>query len=276
MKEKTPTENKNSLHVTETVPSIERAEQKAWQKVLGTRVEVKPLPEIVTPEVKRNLEIFGFGLRYVPALDLGSKSFLQERGVDEYLTELERKYPKWKTLESLTLWSDRELADHTVPRNLEEWYWKLVEKGNVDFPVLPGQWMAVETVKKPSSGEKYTSTPFAERLGFRDDRGNVSWNDAHNAIEREKTGILSDIGLSGRSTDLRFLEALEYNLLGNREGWGKTNTQEWTNTELRKWGASRRFLLGYSDRGGVGYLLHHKPGDSHSSIGFRAAVVLGS
>src|SRR5947199_10739307 len=94
----------------EATSELIRGEQEAWQNMLGTRVEVKPLPDSVTPEVRSNLEQMGFGLlRYVPALNLGSILTLQERGVEEYLTELQRKYPKWKPPESL---SDRELADH--------------------------------------------------------------------------------------------------------------------------------------------------------------------
>lgn len=253
---------------------LARGEQEAWQNILGTRVEVKPLPDSVTPEVRSNLEQLGFDLRYVPTLDLGSKSYLREREVDEYLAELQQKYPKWKPLESL---SDRERADHTVPRNLEKsYYWRHVEDGTIAFPVLPGQWMAVEIVEKPSHRKKYARTPFAERLRFQDDRFNVSWNVAHKAIEREKSRFLSDIGVSGRSVDLRFLEAIEWNLLGNREGWGKTNTSEWTNTKYRGSGLPSRLVIGDSESygaAGVGWILPNYP---YSFVGFRAALVLGS
>jgi hypothetical protein len=44
---------------------LARREQEAWQNILGTRVEVKPLPDSVTPEVRRNLERMGFCLRSV-------------------------------------------------------------------------------------------------------------------------------------------------------------------------------------------------------------------
>jgi hypothetical protein len=274
MKEITPIENKNLPDVKEAPPGIARTEQEAWQNILGTHVEVKPLPDSVTPEVRSNLERMGFGLRYVPALDLGNIAYLRERGVNKYLAELQQKYPKWKPFESL---SDRERADHTVPRSLEKWYWEHVNDGRVAFPVLPGQWMSVETVDKPSYREKYARTPFAERLGFRDNRFNVSWTDAHTAIEREKLSILSDIGVSGRSVDSRFLEAIEWNLLGNREGWGKTNTSEWTNTEFRgPGGLRRRLIVGHSGRGGAAYVDRDHPDVSGNHIGFRAAIVLGS
>jgi hypothetical protein len=215
----------------------------------------------------------GFGLRYVPALDLGSLKLLRELGVDRYLADLQRKYPKWKQLENLT---DKEIVHHAIPRNLQKNYWSRVEYGDIAFPTLPGQWMAVETVNMPSSGEKYAVTPVAERLEFQDNRFNVSWNDAHSAIEREKGRILSDIGVSGESVDIRFLEAIEWNLLGNREGWGKTNRHEWTNTEYHGSYGSTRLFMGTSFYGGAGYVGYARPSRSYASVGFRAAVVLGS
>lgn len=183
MKEKTPTENKNLHNVKEAHSGIETTEQEAWQTILGTRVEVKPLPKIVATEVKMNLERMGFGLRYVPALDLGNISHLRERGVDEYLAELQRKYPKWNPYENL---SYKEQIKNSVPRNLERWFWEGVKDGDIDFPVLPGQWLAVETVAKPSYGKKYSRTAFAEKIGFGDDRFNASWNLPNAMINRRK------------------------------------------------------------------------------------------
>src|SRR2546430_10664717 len=61
-------------------------------------------------------------------------------------------------------------------------------------------------------------------VGFSNDRALASWNRVHEAIEREKRGILEDIGLSGRPVDIRQFEALERNLAGNRFGWDKTNS----------------------------------------------------
>jgi hypothetical protein len=257
----------------EVASELEKSEQEAWQRLLGTRVEVKPLPDYVASEVRRNLEQMGFGLRYVPSFDLGYVACLRERGVNKYLAELQRKYPKWKSLESL---SYEERRDHSVPRNLEKWFWGRVENEDIGMPALSGQWIAVETVEKPEYGTKYPKTPFVERIGFQDDRFNVSWNEAHNAIEREKPRILSDIGVSGRSVDLRFLEVIEWNLLANREGWGKTNTYEWTNTEYRGSGDSRRLVAGSSDGGGAANVYWVHPARSNGLVGFRAAVVLGS
>ncbi len=257
---------------TET-SELGRRETEAWQRVLGTRVEVKPLPESVTPEVRRNLERLGFDLRYVPKIELADRDAIRRKGVDQYLKDLQRQYPNWKPYESL---GDREQSDHRIPRNLREWYWELVKDGKVDMPVLPGQWLAVETVDKPSYGNKYARTAFAEKLGFRDDRFNVSWNDANNAIERQKRAVLGEVGLTGRSADIRLLETPEWNLLGNREGWGATDTYEWTNTEYRESGGPRRLVVGGSDYGGAANVYWAHPDYSYDNVGFRAAVVVGS
>lgn len=103
----------------EATSELGKREQEAWHGVLGTRVEVKPLPEIVTPEVRKNLERLGFGLRYVPRLELGTvvdirRDGIIRKGVDQHLKHLQSVYPNWRPFESL---SDKERADPTVPRN---------------------------------------------------------------------------------------------------------------------------------------------------------------
>lgn len=253
---------------------VQRKEQEAWSNVLGARVDVAPLPDYVTPDVKRKLEELGFGkLIYIPKLDLKTASHIGSVGVDSYLKELQRRYPKWKPVEDL---SDSEKRDHTVPRNLEEWYWQNVGDGNIDFPSLKGQWMAVETVDKPKWGDSYPDTPFARKIGQRGNRFSKSWNTINGAIEKEKAKVIRELGLSGRAVDLRQLEALEWNLAGNREGWGKTDSYEWTNTEYRVSGDSYRVLVGYSAYGGAGLAVWYHPDLGDGAVGWRAAVVLGS
>jgi hypothetical protein len=186
------------------ISELVRGEQKAWKNVLGARVDIAPLPEYVMPEAQRNLEKLGFEkIIYMPKLNLKTVDYLRSVGVDRYLEELQEEYPKWKNFESL---SDSQRGDHTISRNLEKDYWEKVLYGNIDFPALSGQWMAVETVAKPSYGKKYSHTAFAEKLGFGDDRFNVSWSAVHTAIEREKRGILGgELGLEGRPADIRLL-----------------------------------------------------------------------
>lgn len=257
---------------TETPPPPDgTGEQRKWQDILGTRVEVKPLPASVTPEVRKNLEAFGFELVYLPKLELGTLADLKRVGESKYLDDLQRRYPNWKHYESM---GDRDQSDHSKPRNLNEWFWGYVKNGNINFPELQGQWVAVEKMPKPAYREKYESTPVGARLGFKD-RFDVTWNNAKAAIDKEKAKLLTDIGLRS-GADMRMLEALEWNLMANREGWGKTNTYEWVNTEVRGAGGSRRVCVGNSDRGGAAYADWDHPGFSADYLGFRVAVVLGS
>lgn len=257
---------------TETPPPPDgTGEQRKWQDILGTRVEVKPLPASVTPEVRKNLEAFGFELVYLPKLDIGTLADLKRAGESKHLDDLQRRYPNWKHYESM---ADRDKSDHSKPRNLNEWFWGLVKNGNINFPELSGQWVAVEKMPKPAYRSAYESTPVGARLGFRD-RFNVSWNDAKAAVDREKAKLLTDIGLRS-GADMRMLEALEWNLIANREGWGKTDTYEWVNTEYRVAGDSRRVYVGGSDRGGAASAGWDHSDFSGDSLGFRVAVVLGS
>jgi hypothetical protein len=87
------------------------------------------------------------------------------------------------------------------------------------------------------------------------------------------------VPLAGRPADLRLLEVLESNLLANREGWGKTNGSEWTNTQLRakhRPSDPYRYIVGDHRSGGAGYATSLIPEGSLWGIGFRTAVVLGS
>jgi len=246
------------------------AEKDAWQEVLGKDVEVAPLPLVVTPEVRRNLERLGFELRFIPKLDIGTIEDLK-KGEVGYLDGLQKRYPGWRRYESL---NDAERDDHSVGRNLEKWYWGAVKDGSIEFPKLPGVWVAVETMPKPSYGESYEKTPVTDILGL-SDCFNVSGNDAQAAIQKARREILSEAGLPS-GLKVRMLEAYEWNLLANREGWGQTNTYEWTNTEYRGAGVSCRVVVGGSGRGGAAGAYWGHPGLSYDGLGFRLAVVLGS
>ena len=127
---------------------------------------------------------------------------------------------------------------------------------------------------KPSYGDSYEKTLAGEALGL-EDRFNVSWDDAHQAIETHKRELLDDMGLA-TSVDVRMLEAVEWNLLANREGWGTTDTYEWTNTEARAGGDPRRVVVGASDDGGAASAPWGHPTFSGGRVGFRVAVVLGT
>ena len=261
-----------SSTVPEATPTPEgpHNEREVWRKVLGVDVDVQPLPGFVTPEVRENLEKMGMELRFIPSLNIDSLDTLKKKDTEGYLKGLQSRYPNWKRYESL---NETEQSDHSVGRNLREWYWENVKDGDINFPQLPGVWMAVETMPKPSMGESYKKTPVSEKLGLTD-RFSVSWDDAQAAIQKAKRNILSEAGLSGG--DVRMLEAHEWNLLANREGWGATDTYEWTNTEYRGSGESGRVVVGDAGYGGAAGAGWSHPGYSDGYLGFRVAVVLGS
>lgn len=246
-------------------------EREAWRKVLGVDVDVKPLPSFVTPEVRKNLDKMGMELRFIPSLNIDSLDALKKKGAEDYLKDIQGRYPNWKRYESL---SSAEQSDSSINRNLNEWFWGNVKDGDIDFPKLPGTWVAVETMPKPTWHSTYKETPIGKKLELTD-RYNVSWNDAQAAIQKAKRSILSDAGLP-ESSNIKMLEALEWNLLANREGWGATNTYEWTNTEYRDSGESLRVAVGFSGNGGAAMASWGRPGVSSGYLGFRVAVVLGS
>ncbi len=144
---------------------IVKRERDAYKKVLGIEPEIKPLSEYVTPEVIKNLKNFGMGLRFIPKLNLGTLNELKAVGEEEFLKKLEKRYPNWRRHEGL---SDMEKKDHSISRNLNQWYWRLVKNEKVDFPQLKSQWMAVETMPKPSYREKYESSHITYRLRLSD------------------------------------------------------------------------------------------------------------
>jgi hypothetical protein len=102
-------------------------------------------------------------------------------------------------------------------------------------------------------------------------------------LKRKRLGVLSEIGLTDRPVDLRCLETIEWNLLGNREGWGKTSSFEMTNT---RFGGSRspyldHLAIGGPDNDGKTYVFWATREYSHKDkysdgFGFHVAVVLGT
>ena len=100
---------------------------------------------------------------------------------------------------------------------------------------------------------------------------------------QQKDGILQNIGLQNiKSIDNRLLQAPEWNLLANREGWGKTKIQEWTNTVSRpgpmmEWvDFETRLAIGDSTHGGAGRVESIPTFAEEQFVGFRTAIVLGA
>lgn len=247
-------------------PSRKREEKSEWNTVLGKLVEIPPLPASVTPEVQKNLEKMGLELRFIPNLELDDINKLQKLGTKKYIDMLHSRYPNWNPYEKL---DDKQKQDHSIMRNLEEWYWDSVREKKIDFPKLSGKWIAVETMPKSKYGEKYKSSTVTDILDL-GDRFDKTWNQINTAIDQHSAMILTKIGL--KQGKLKMLEPLEYNLLANREGWGATDTYEWTNAEYRDGDDSRRVIVGYSDGGGAANAFWSHPGRSSSDLGVRFAV----
>lgn len=244
-------------------------EQEAWKSVLGTEVKIEPVPEYLkNPQVNENLKLLGMEAVYIPRLELRDKE-LKRMTVKEYLEARQLYYPNWNRYEKLT---KKEKWGHGISRNLNEWYWGEVKKGNVDFPRLPGSWVAVETMPKPSRGEKYPDSEITKILDF-PDRFNVSWNEAVKAIKEKRSGLLSKAGLPDNCTT-RLPEAIEWNLLANRYGWGKTESYEWTNTKHHLF--EGYLVLGSSGKGGAANVLAGAgdPKVTLDFIGFRVMIDL--
>ncbi len=194
-------------------------EIKAYQDILGEEVIVDPMPSVITQEVVERLKFYGMRLHYIPGLDLGTLDDLKNKGTKQFLQDLQNNYPKWP-----------------IPGG--EHYWGPVERESTSFPHSGGYWVAVETVDKPEYGRwynrgAYEETEMAKALGlpgrFWPGEDNIGdWDELNYWLKEEKGKILSDIGIP--NGELRLLEVLEWNLLGLRYGWGKTETSEYTNS----------------------------------------------
>jgi MoxR-like ATPase len=234
-------------------------EQILWDRILGKKLEIKPLPDSITPEVKKNLEGLGLELCYIPKIDLPDQDTFKKKNkksVDNYLQKLLEMYPNWKNA-----------------FRSEKMFWEEIKNGKIKFPVLPGQWMAVETVEKPHMGNEYVQTALAEKLGF-ENRFSLTWDEITFAINSHKNQILKDVGLSVDSSDIRLLEAIEWDFLRLHEkDWGINNsTYEFTNTSLddEKYGPVP-IIIGNPQRA---YIYTTKPNWSGKDIGFRVGISL--
>lgn len=250
---------------TDLSKELVKKEKEAWKKVLGTEIEVPPLPDSITTEVKEKLKELGMELRFIPEINLGDIEEIKTKGIEGYLNDLESRYPNWRRFEKLT---GSQTKDHSVGRNLRRWYWKEVTEKSTPFPELPGRWIAVETMPKPMVGDSYEPLKITDIFGLKN-RFDVSWDKVVETINNNKKDILSAAELS--AGEVRMLEAIEWNLLANREGWGKTNTYELTNTKIN---SNYRLGAGDYDTGGAAKIGQLGSEESAHFLGFRLAIVL--
>jgi hypothetical protein len=142
----------------------------------------------------------------------------------------------------------------------------------IKLPKLPGNWVAIETIQKPSSGNYYPSSPVTKILGL-SSRLDVPFGEIYKAISSKRIELLKEMGLPV-SLDIRMLETIEWNLLANRYGWGSSNTFEWTNTQAHDADENYQIITGRSDGGGAAYAFWLDPSTSNNRVGFRIAAVL--
>jgi hypothetical protein len=172
-------------------------ENNEWKKTLGADVEIKSIPDYITPEILFNLKKMGMELRYIPNLDINNLEILEQESVFQYLKKLQNKYPKW--------------------HNLDSNYWNMVSQKTIQFPKLPGQWIAVETFHQPKD-EYYSGYEINKIIGITQRRNNT-WEEIDKSIKLNQNIILKAAGLS--SGIVRLPEPIEWNLLDNREKWNK-------------------------------------------------------
>lgn len=181
-----------------------KIEQKEWKNILGHKVEIPPVPEIVTEEVRDALEKAGFELRYLPRLNLGDIGWIARLGVNDLKNDLQNSYPNWKN----------------IP---EDWFWDEVGERSIDFPFLPGQWVAVENVDDPNKRS------FTKDLMQSPHVKTWSWDQVYAAIEARGKGKLAELDLA-RDAHIRLPDLIEANLIAGRDGYVGGDAYELTDS----------------------------------------------
>lgn len=269
-----------SVRPTYQGADLVRSEQEAWFRVLGVKVEIEK-PNLLSEVARARLSGSGLDLIYLPKLDIGTLDDLKTLGELKYLAEMQNRYPNWKWFENL---SKAEQGDPKISRNLNEQFWRWVRRENVDFPKLPGQWVAVENVPKPSYAESYAEEFLSKALSLNPYRFYTTWEEVQAAVNREKSKLYRDLLLEDKA-DLRMLEVLEWNLIANRKGWGATDTFEFTNTQLRRddhdslimrgcLPQDQRMVVGDLKGGGAAYATANPVNMRVGNVAFRLAFYL--
>lgn len=260
-------------------------EKKTNKQLFGREYEIASMPEFITQDVYDKLQAQGFDLFYIPDvlnginfpknISLGGrllKRFIKDDPVSIFLEELNAKNPYWKHLEALPM-SDR--SDLDVTRNLQRWYWDQIYNRKIEFPDLPGQWYAVETLNKPSYGvNRYADTLITSMLGMHD-RFNHSQSDVKNKIQSVEKNILELVGLP-ETLPVRLPYAIEWNVFANRQGWGKTKSYEYVEDNVLSLGKPEYCLkVGGADEGGASHVDPVHPENVCHAVGCRLIIPLG-
>lgn len=244
------------------------------EKVLGIDIDVKPLPAVVTPQVVKSLEQWGFKLRYIPQLQLGDVTDLRNKEIIDFVQDIVCRYPLW----SMAGWWPRpskgelNFFESEKSKNLGYDFWDHVRNGNISFPQVESQWVAIET--KQREGKHYSFAPLSDRLKLpRPQKAgdDFKFHRIHKVVQDVQDSFLSEIGLHG-SALIRLPEAVELNLVNNAERW--RYKREWTNTKI--WNILHRRFTHYClddytwnfDGGYDGRYIN-----SQDLYGFRLAIV---
>lgn len=230
---------------------VEREKNIYKQEVLGSDVEVDPLPLSITKRVNSDLEKWGFKLRYIPELNF------------------QRSYP---------LWGSSGLLEQSgqVSKNVGHAFWVWVREGKIAFPQVKSKWMAIETIEQPGLITPYPVTDVTARFHLKKRKERL-YDDVYfilRAIRKEKESFLSELGLSPSDADIRLPEILELNLICNSEKW--QFLREWTNTKIKFRPLTKSIkkhcsMTDYARNFQVSYPYEYI--NSSSMCGFRLAII---
>lgn len=248
------------------------------QKVLGVTLDpqlITHVPIQLWPENVAALAEKGLGVRYVPYFELPHETNVKGTNLNALIDKMQAQYPNWRNYEAMTA---AEQADHTIPRNLTSNFWEAVTRGEIIFQHpsshRKGEWLVVETIAKPEAGKPYPASPVAEALRTPDRYLPFQRvKDALN-VRQEEVRKLAELGHPVRA---HLPTIREYNYLANLEGWGSTETGEWTSTlyEPRTSEHTMDVYSGKARSGGAGcfHVDYHmfRP----ENVGFRIVYRLG-
>lgn len=205
-------------------------EQQKWEDTLGLKIHIDPYPSFLSPDIIEKLKSYGLHLRYIPQISYTSNGLLikEPYAYDEspVSSPSPTPLPKWREINQ----SNLPVPKRTQFQHLEPKFWQEVNQRLIPSPTLPGEWAAVEIMPKPDINQSYPESFFTFDKGYKR-RVHISWAEVKHFLDWTKKNTLKNIGLVNVShTQLRMLEAVEWNFLANREQWPNNNSAEWTNT----------------------------------------------
>ena len=197
---------------------IKKKSELELERRTGARIEVPLLPDCVTPEMLNRLESKNIELKFDPDLDFGSLEELQNLGVDEFIVRLKQRYP------NLHIHGMKKVSDNSWVADQDNSYWNDVKNGSVDFPKLPGRWIAIETMTRkeflskklknlarPLKGTEIEWETAQDRYYYPflpPEKRYLTKNTMNEIIERDELRVLKWLGL--KSGEIRTPNSLEF------------------------------------------------------------------